>query len=137
MNRRYTDEERATALAALVADGGNVKLTAAKLGIPRMTLASWANGDRHPEATQMCHEKKGELADAFEGIAWRLLDAMPAKIAEAPLQAVATAAGICVDKMLLLRGEPTVIADNMTDEERDAQIRKLGAELGYWDPKPN
>jgi hypothetical protein len=51
--------------------------------------------------------------------------------------AEATAAGICVDKMQLLRGQPTAVTETMTDEQRDARIRQLGAELGYFTPKEN
>lgn len=37
----YTDEQRIAALAALEANGGNVKRTAAAVGIPRSTLQLW------------------------------------------------------------------------------------------------
>jgi hypothetical protein len=137
MKRRYSDEEKATALAALEANGGNIKTTAAKLGIPRMTLASWANGGCSEAVTNIRHVKKAELADAFESLARKLVEAMHAKISEANLQATATAAGICVDKMQLLRGKPTSIREEMTDAEADARIRELGVQLGYFDPKPN
>jgi hypothetical protein len=78
------------------------------------------------------------LADVFEGVAWQLLEGVTsAKIAAATVQQLATAAGICVDKMRLLRGEPTAVTETMTDEQRDASIRQLGAELGYFTPKEN
>jgi transposase-like protein len=138
MRRHYTDEQRAEALAALAANGGNIKLTAAQLGIPRMTLADWANGACCEAVTELRHQKKQDLADALEALAYKLVEAAAGKIADAPLQACATAAGIAVDKMLLLRNQPTVIAQTkMTDEEIDAEIRRLGKELGYFDPKPN
>jgi hypothetical protein len=61
----------------------------------------------------------------------------PEKMAQATIQQLATAAGIAVDKMQLLRGKPTEINEEMTEEERDARIRQLGAELGYFSPKQN
>lgn len=104
--RRYTDEQRATALAALAANRGNVCRTARQLGLPAKTLEHWGKGERHPEAAEMGVRKKAALADAFEAVAWRILDAIPPKVAGAPLGHAAAALGICVDKMRLLRAEP-------------------------------
>jgi hypothetical protein len=137
MRRHYSDQEKAEALAALAANKGNVKLTARTLGIPRMTLAHWANGDCSPEVTKLGHLKKGELASTLEALAHKHVDACPDKIADANLQATATSLGICVDKMLLLRGEPTEIKGQMTDQEAHEEILRLGTELGYFEPKPN
>lgn len=47
--RRYSDSERAEALAALAANAGNRAKTARQLGIPRQTLAEWvAAGELAP-----------------------------------------------------------------------------------------
>jgi transposase-like protein len=138
MKRSYTDEERGNALAALAANGGNVSRTAAALGIPAKTLEHWAKGERQPRSAQMGELKKGPLADAFEDLARQLLAGMtPAKIADANLQQLATAAGIAVDKMQLLRGKPTGVTETRTPEQLDAEIRRLGSELGYFAPKEN
>lgn len=107
--RRYSDEDRANALAALAANGGNIKRTADKLHIPVRTLENWTKGRRHPEATQMADRKKGDMAAALERIAWALLDALPGKIDKAPLNHATVALGIAIDKARLLRGEPTEI----------------------------
>src|SRR5262249_16637663 len=107
--RRYTDEERAAALAALHANAGNLQRTAHQVGVPETTLRHWATGDRHPEAAQMGDQKRGPMADAFDAIAWKLLDALPDKIGTASLAQAATALGIAVDKGRLLRGLPTDI----------------------------
>src|SRR5262245_42165815 len=64
--RRYTDAERAEALAVLAANGGAVEKTAAQLGIPEGTLENWANGRRHPEARQLAGDKKEAMADRLE-----------------------------------------------------------------------
>jgi transposase-like protein len=126
--RRYTDDDRANALAALAANGGNVKRTAEQLGIPLQTLHSWASGARHPEASTSAEPKKGPMADRLEEIAWQLLEAIPGKIANAPLSQVATGMGIAIDKARLLRGEPTQIAETRTDA-RLALLRERYAVL--------
>jgi transposase-like protein len=54
----YTDEQRANALAALAANGGNANRAAKELGIPVRTLRNWGKGDRHPEAAEMGRQKK-------------------------------------------------------------------------------
>jgi len=109
--RRYSDDDRATALAALAANGGAVLATSLQLGIPVGTLERWANGSRHPEARQMAVKKKASLADQCEKVAWQLLKLVPKKAAEAPLNHVAVAFGIAVDKMRLLREQPTEITE--------------------------
>jgi transposase len=101
--RRYSDDYRATALAALDANGGNVARTARQLAIPRKSLEGWARGPVAAEVASFRHQKKEALADALEAVARRLLDALLGKVKEASLLQLAIALGICVDKMLLLR----------------------------------
>jgi transposase-like protein len=123
--RRYSDEERANALAALAANGGNVNRTASQLRIPAKTLENWQKGSCHPEAAENGERKKGPMADALEAVAWKLLDSIPEKIARAPLNQTATALGIALDKARLLRGEPTNITQDLaglSDDELDRRI---------------
>jgi hypothetical protein len=101
--RRYSDEDRAAALAALAANNGNVGRTAYELGLPATTLRQWATGARHPEAAQMSGQKKAELADALEDVAWQLVGVIPNKLARARLGEVATPLGIALDKLGMLR----------------------------------
>ena len=124
--KRYSDEERANALAALAANGGNVQRTARQLGIPHKTLDNWAKGVCHPEAAENGNNKKGDMADALEALAWKLISAMPQKIKKASLAQVATAAGIAIDKMRLLREHSSSIAGrDMSDDERLTRLREL------------
>jgi transposase-like protein len=112
---QYLDEEKASALVLLAVYNGNVKRTARTLGIPRSTLTAWAKGrGTNPGVTKQCHFKKESLADRFEEVARALLDAAadPAKLADASLKDLVIAAGICTDKMLLLRGQPTRLLTN-------------------------
>lgn len=150
--RRYSDDFRANALAALAANGGDANATAKQLEIPRTTLRQWARGARHPEATQMSQEKRAPLADTFEDIAYRLLNGVTdEKIKSAEVSRLLTAAGISVDKMRLLRGQPTSISDHtgrfadMNDSDLDAYIteseqregdRALGAKAKAGADKP-
>lgn len=126
--REYSDEDKATALAALDANGGNVQRTARTLGIPEPTLRGWARKRGiHPTVVELHDQKKGSLADELEEIAEKLAGAMPGKVAEASLQQTATSLGIVIDKMQLLRGQPTNITDDasLTDAERATRIVRL------------
>ncbi len=124
--RQYTDEERSNALAALAANGGNIKQTAAQLNIPRKTLENWSRGKLHPDVADNGHKKRGPMADALEEVAWKLIDAIPPKIRKAPLNQTAVALGISIEKMRLLREQATAISGKeMTDEQRAARIEQL------------
>lgn len=122
--RKYTDEERAAALAALDANAGNVARTAEQLGIPASTLQYWQEMDALPKLRE---QKKVQLADRLEEIAYQLVEALPGKIKKANLLQTATTLGITIDKMQLLRGLPTNISDDasLTDEQRMAELNRL------------
>jgi transposase-like protein len=110
--RRYDDEFRAAALAALAANGGNLKRTARQLGLPRKTLEGWASGRTRPPPADLRHQKKEQLAEALESVARELLDeaSRPEKIAAASLLDLVVMSGIAVDKMLLLRRDDALAA---------------------------
>jgi transposase-like protein len=111
--RRYTDEQRASALAALEANAGDVRKTARELNIPEATLRQWKHGLRHPESVQMSAAQKPPLAEALREVARQLLESIPGKIGESSLSQVAVAMGIAVDKAQLLEGKPTGIQDTV------------------------
>lgn len=59
MKRTYSDSDKATYLAALDANGGNISLTAKQTGVPRNTLSDWAKGrNLNAEVTDLRHLKK-------------------------------------------------------------------------------
>lgn len=135
--RRYSDEEKAEALAALDANDGDVRKTARSLAIPYTTLREWVTHQQHDAVTNIRTQKKSDLAQRLEEIARELADAMPDKIQAANLQQVATSMAIAIDKMQLLRGAPTSISDiaieqiadrieRMTDDERAILARQIG-----------
>jgi transposase-like protein len=109
--RVYSDEDRANALAALAANGGNIEQTARQLGLPRKTVSNWASGNRHPEAAHLGRRKKKDLADALEAVAWKIAGALARKINAASLSSAAIALGICIEKMRLLREQATAALD--------------------------
>ncbi len=125
--RQYSDSEKAEYLAALDANGGNVAHTARQTGVPRVTLQQWRNGTVSADVPKLRQEKKEALSDRLEVIAHSLVDAIPSAIAGANLQQITTSLAIAIDKMLLLKGQPTEITpvSNMTDEERLRRLTEL------------
>lgn len=130
--RRYSDDDRANALAALAANGGNVRRTSRQLGIPAVTLRSWRDGERAAIPSESVDSKKKALSEQLEGIARQLLDRLTVeKIDDCSLRELMTAVGIAVDKMLLLRGQATVITDNTNrpDDSSPDEVRARVDEL--------
>lgn len=127
--RQYSDNEKAGALAALDANGGNVNQTAKQLGIPRKTLGMWAH-NRHLSAdvADIRQEKRKELSARLEDLAHTLVDILPGKLPKASVRDLAGALIVAVDKMQLLKGAPTAISKDVserTNEERAARILEL------------
>ena len=114
--RRYTPEEIAAALAILEANGGNVSRTARDMGVPRKTLASWAesNGPAMPDGETRQQEKE-TLADVFERVAYRAaglqdvamawIEERGGEVAAKHLSDLNRVGGTAVDKTQLLRGQ--------------------------------
>lgn len=124
----YTEDQKASALAALQANDGNVKKTAKFLGIPEPTLRKWKNG-QHLSTTvvQKYDVKKADLADLYEQVTRDILASISREdIATANLSARMTGAGIATDKMQLLREKPTAITGQYADPDaRRARIAEL------------
>src|SRR5262245_61260475 len=108
--RRYSDDDRSSALAALAALKGNVRAAARRPGVPQTTPRQWARGTRHPEARDMAARKRQGMAEALDAVAWKLIEAAEGKVQKANLQQVMTALGIAIDKARLLRDRPTSIS---------------------------
>jgi hypothetical protein len=124
--RRYTDEDRSTALVVLAANGGNIERTARELGIPRTTLQRWDQGTAHPEAAANAAPKKEALANLLEGLVYDALGVLPGNLASANARQLMTIAAVAVDKMLLLRGLPTQINQHdlsaLSDDDLDREL---------------
>jgi len=102
--RRYSDADRAKALATLAANGGNADQTAKQLGIPVSTLKDWATGTCHPEARRNSVAEKEILADRYERLTHAALDVTEEGMKRLTPRDAATVAGIFTDKMQNLRG---------------------------------
>lgn len=129
--RSASDEQKAAALARLDANAGNVLRTARELSLPPSTLRGWddaAEAARDGGAVaDIRHQKREELAERLESFAHLCLDAIPDKIADAPLSDAMRALGIAIDKMLLLKGRATeiVATETLTPEEARARLAEL------------
>lgn len=124
--RKYSDVEKAEALAHLTANGNNLFRTSHELGIPYTTLTDWFKGTRgiNESITEMREEKEQELAEIFENIARKYLKQAgdPWAIALTPGNVAVTAAAIATDKLQLLKGQPTsIIADVSNPADRAAK----------------
>jgi len=103
--RTYTDDEKAASLASLDACGGNFSQAARAAGVPEATLRTWAGKPETARSGALRAQKKADLADSLESLAWRLLKAARSKekIKSASLSQVVVALGIALDKVQLLR----------------------------------
>lgn len=113
-HRQYSEADKATALALLQANGGNLSRTASELKMPLATLQQWRDGKGiHPDVLEKREEKKELLDGLFEQVARTYLgralsdDAVTASSGKDAIITAATA----VDKMRLLREQPTQITD--------------------------
>ncbi len=127
MKRSYSDNEKASILAALDANGGNVNKTARQLKVAASTITDWSKNRKiNVDVTDMRQVKKKGLAEKLEDLAHVLVDALHKSAANALLKD-AVALGIAIDKMQLLKGQPTAInqSSTLTDEERAQRASEL------------
>ncbi len=111
--RKYSDEQKANALATLDANAGDLSKTARQVRVPRKTLEGWASGRHGAPPAELRQEKKADLASMFESFAERVLTlTTDDEIRAANVPQRFTAAGIAVDKAQLLRGKPAVQPGN-------------------------
>lgn len=129
MQRDYSSKDKATALAALDANGGNLRRTARALKVPKSTLERWRNNQINPEVSRLRAQEKQNLADAIESVVWEIVGAMPEKIEKAGLKDAAIAVGTGIDKFRLLREQPTSITGSSDDRATflKAELRRLRA----------
>lgn len=116
--RTYTDEEVAEALAVLKANGGNVLQTAKTTGIPRKTICQWRDGvSRKNIPKPLIEKKKRDLGDTIERLAFRLCDVVSRRIKKGTddsTKDLVVSIAVAVEKLLLIRGEPTSISRSNT-----------------------
>ena len=110
MKRSYTEEGKATALAILKANGGNLGRAAKASDVPRNTLRRWMVDPRKAAPEALRRQKEDELADRWSEV--RDLSIGRAKEAlergeKLQLRDLFIGAGIATDKVNLLTGKPT------------------------------
>lgn len=132
--RQYSDNDKAIALATLDANEGNIRQTAKVLKLPESTLTDWSNNRGVcAEVTEIREEKRAELAEKLETVAHALTDNILLRAQSdfsllTPLKDFAVSLGIAIDKMQVLKGEPTSISKDVSEhsnEERAARILEL------------
>lgn len=109
--RSFSDNDKAAALAALDANGGNVYRTAKELNVPRSTLQEWANGRVSHDVPELRQQKRQDLHELFLNEIYAIANLLPSKREDATYSQLATAAGIFTDKLQLLTGQATTRAD--------------------------
>ena len=111
--RTYSDNEKATALAVLDANRGNLSRTQRETSVPRSTLREWRNGRHHDEVTDIRQEKKIELAALIEEKVLDMLGGVTEeKIERTGVKDLMTGVGIGTDKILALRGNDSPMQQN-------------------------
>jgi len=128
--RHYTEHDKAVALAALEANGGNVSATVRETGVPSATLRLWRDAPERAAPAEKRSRARGELRDLFKSVAEKateLLDdtldgLMPEAVAQNPkmLAALSSVAATATDKYRRLAVEGEAL-----DE-----LRKRAAEAG-------
>lgn len=126
--RRYTNEEKASALATFDFNSNldsPLTVTSNALQIADSTLSRWVGGEAVSEAAQVLREqKKRELSELCEDYARQALEHLIPNLSEIRPRDFASIA-MAIDKMLLLRGQATQI----TESRSDAQLREKAEEL--------
>jgi len=143
-HRQYSEDEIASALAMLRANGGNAKRTAKHLGISRTTLRQWAGlspvrgkqvGPDLVEAHSMV------LADKLDVLAQRLIDKVSDGLNDIPMEDsgdvrnLLVAGGITIEKASFARGgatsrtETTQIVYIQPNALHDLSIRVLDGDV--------
>lgn len=135
-SRSYSDEEKASALAALDANGGDIKRTAKLCNVPIETLRGWSKGQSlNAFVLKVRDQEKRSISEVLEVAAGELADKLLDQIrvdTKSTLVQKATALAILIDKGQLLKGEATQITHNLqlSPEQRKAKIEELRRQLG-------
>jgi len=130
--RHYTDEERATFVAMLKAEGyperlGALKKVADFARVHPNVLRRWWKATRNPPPTELVIQKIEAIDIRLEQIIHKILDLLPEALEDANTRDLALTLGIAVDKHQLIRGQPTerqdvTVHDQLTDSQRTERL---------------
>ncbi len=112
-NRHHSPETKASALAALILNEGNVLRTATQLGLAESTLRGFvaaAEGEQGESLRRLREQKRTALQEKFERLADEMLDLVERKKDQLSPRDAMICAGIAVDKFRLLGDQPTSIS---------------------------
>jgi hypothetical protein len=117
-HNRNTDADEAAARAKLESKGGGATEAARKTGAPLSTLREWASGRRLGPAAHLKYGVvKETLAVRLEDLAHQMISAIPEKIEATSLKDLGAVLAQVIDKIRLLREEPTAITDSINRRE--------------------
>ena len=123
IRRRYTDDDKAEALAQLDANGGRIAYTARQLGIPLTTLYWWEQGRGvDPAVVQLRSVKREELGEELRQVARIGARLALEKAEDAEFRDLMVGVGIAVQRSAELLGENVAII-----EHRPAKVSVLEA----------
>jgi len=138
---RYTDKDKEAAIGFMTNNFNhqtgypNWTMAHKKTKISITTLKRWWNEQDSDSTIDIRQVKKEEFIDKAWAEILAGLQAMANKRDSANYKEVATSVGILIDKVQLLKGEPTVIAktenknterfEHLSDEELDEEIKRL------------
>jgi len=109
--RRYTEADKATALAVLKSCGGDYSKGARTAGIPRNTLKSWALEPRYAAPASVRQQKERDAAVAWSELRDLALDRARATVMDdsqkIQFRDLSWTAAVATDKVQLLTGKPT------------------------------
>lgn len=122
----YSNEDKAVALAVTSCLG--CRRSQHVLSIPKQTINDWEHG-RHinDEVIAMAKHFKERIEKSFEELIEKCLPLALSRSEDASYRDLMVGCAIAVDKLQLLRGEPTQIVEQntATREEREARLREL------------
>lgn len=114
MARRYTPDEKQTALAALVQTGGSYNRAAALTGVSVRTLRQWEREAAEADGERVLADLRHRL---IENVI-QLADSLETKIDDAPLNQHASALAQLIDRLMKL-------AEKLPQTAPDDGIRQI------------
>ncbi len=119
MRRKYSDRERAEALAMHDA-GASLQKIQETLGIPDSTLSAWINHNQgmNADIPDLRTFKKLDLASKLDQIAHQCAGLLPDRLPEANVREIVGAMAQSIEKGQLLRGDPTSISANKSRSDQ-------------------
>lgn len=120
--RQYTDQEKADALAAVAANGGNVAGTAREIGIPMRTLKNWHDQPNIGGVRAILPIREQLMAQFLESLMNKILKETRGQISGARLPALTGAFTAIFDRWRVLKVSPTI---NPEDSASGLDLSKL------------